>query len=31
MAAASVLSVTLALAGGLAYFRRMEGTFADVL
>lgn len=31
MAAASVLSVTLATVGGLVYFRRMEGSFADVL
>jgi lipopolysaccharide transport system permease protein len=31
MAAASVLSVVVALAGGLIYFRRMEGKFADVL
>jgi lipopolysaccharide transport system permease protein len=31
MAVASVLSVVVALAGGLIYFRRMEGTFADVL
>jgi lipopolysaccharide transport system permease protein len=31
MAAASALVAAMALAGGLMYFRRMEGTFADVL
>lgn len=31
MAAASVLAALAALAGGVVYFRRMEGRFADVL
>jgi lipopolysaccharide transport system permease protein len=31
MAVASLAAAVLALAGGLAYFRKMEGTFADVL
>ena len=31
MTAVSVVVVAVALAGGVAYFRRMEGTFADVL
>lgn len=31
MAAVSAFVVALALAGGLVYFRRMEGTFADVI
>lgn len=31
MTAVSVVVVTVALAGGLVYFRRMEGTFADVI
>lgn len=31
MAAVSVAVVIVALAGGLAYFRRLEGTFADVI
>jgi lipopolysaccharide transport system permease protein len=31
MAAVSVVTVATALVGGLVYFRRMEGTFADVI
>jgi lipopolysaccharide transport system permease protein len=31
MAVVSVVVVAVALAGGVAYFRRMEGTFADVI
>ena len=31
MTVASLLVLPIALAGGLVYFRRMEGTFADVL
>lgn len=31
MAAVSVVIVAVALVGGIAYFRRMEGTFADVI
>jgi lipopolysaccharide transport system permease protein len=31
MAAVSLVVVTMALVGGVAYFRRMEGTFADVI
>ncbi len=31
MAVASTLAASIALAGGLVYFRRMEGTFADAL
>lgn len=31
MAAVSAAVVVIALAGGLAYFRRLEGTFADVI
>lgn len=31
MAVVSVTVVVIALAGGLAYFRRLEGTFADVI
>jgi lipopolysaccharide transport system permease protein len=31
MAAVSVVVVVMALVGGIVYFRRMEGTFADVI
>jgi len=31
MAAVSLVVVTMTLVGGVAYFRRMEGTFADVI
>ena len=31
MAAVSIVIVAVALVGGIAYFRRMEGTFADVI
>jgi lipopolysaccharide transport system permease protein len=31
MALVSCAALAVVLAGGLAYFRRMEGTFADVL
>jgi lipopolysaccharide transport system permease protein len=31
MAVVSVVVVAVALVGGVAYFRRMEGTFADVI
>jgi lipopolysaccharide transport system permease protein len=31
MAAVSIVIVAIALVGGIAYFRRMEGTFADVI